>query len=693
MNISQSEWQGLQRLNPSELKRQIFDILQKASIAIQEGGQDDPHLLEVVPRLADLLESKPELKGFSEALSTLARASGLWNYIDKKKAAPCDLLLAESVTVPELDGLTLHREQVAALNDLLAGRNLILSAPTSFGKSLLIDALLASCKYERIAIVLPTIALLDEFRRRIKRRFGRRFDLIMHPSDETVNGRPTIFLGTQERLINRTDLGRLDLTVVDEFYKLDPNRKDERNITLNAVVSKLLNRSNQFFFLGPNIDDVRFSVDSRWKFEFLRTRFSTVAVDTYDLGAVQNKEARLLDEIGKDTHWPALVFVSSPDKANKLAAKAAESMTVSATSTAFADWLSANVGPGWTVVETVRCGFGVHHGRLPRAIASQMVRMFNQSELPILFCTSTLIEGVNTVAKTVLIFDKKINRSDYDFFTYSNIRGRAGRLGEHHVGQVYLFNQPPESEVMEVAPTLFADPDDAPDDYVVHLEEVDATRSTDLRVATLKMKLGLDAAGLRLAASIGLEHALAIKHAISNAMRNGSPLMWSGMPRYPDIQAVVNVICSVRGATSFGALTTRHLPFLIQSLRMAPTIRQFLLEYDKEYRGKPEAHDNVFKFLRACEYGLPQHFAVAELFVKQQVPKADYSLFISALSRWFKAEELKDLDEEGIPIQISERFFAGESREALSQKLLDLARMKSKLLSPFEQSWVLSALA
>lgn len=692
MNISQREWQSLPSLGPSALKKQVFLILQKAATAVQEGGPDDPHLLEVVPRLAGLLKSRPELNGFAEALSALARASGLWNYIDKDNAAPSDLLLAESVTIPELGGITLHREQVAALNDLLAGRNLILSAPTSFGKSLLIDALLASGKYSRVAIVLPTIALLDEFRRRIKRRFGNRFDLIMHPSDDTRHGHPTIFLGTQERLINRTDLGKVDLTVVDEFYKLDPNRRDERSITLNAAVSKLLNRSNQFFFLGPNIDDVRFSGDGRWKFEFLRTRFSTVAVDTYDLGAVQDKEARLLEEVSNDEHWPALVFVSSPDKANKLAAKAAEAMAVSDSSAAFAEWLSDNVGPGWTLVKTVRFGFGVHHGRLPRAIASQMVRMFNQSDLPVLFCTSTLIEGVNTAAKTVLIFDKTINRADYDFFTYANIRGRAGRLGEHHIGQVYLFNQPPEVKVTEVAPTLFADPDDAPDDYVVHLEEQDSTKNTDQRVATLKKNLELDAAGLRLAASIGLEAALAIKHAISKEMKSSSQLVWRGMPRYPDIRAVVDVICTVRSATNFGAFTTLQLPFLINSLRMTPTIRQFLLEYDKKYRGKPEAHDNVFKFLRACEYGLPQHFAVVELFVKQHDSSVDYSLFISSLSRWFKPEELKNLDEEGIPIQISERFFDGESREALSQKLLDLANKTSDQLTPFERSWVLAAL-
>lgn len=692
MNISQSEWRGLQELDTPELKQRVFKILQAVAATIQEDGTDDPHLLEVVPRLADLVDSRPALSDFRGAVSSLARASGLWNYIDKTQAATADLLLAEAVTVPELDGVTLHREQIVALNGLLAGRNLILSAPTSFGKSLLIDALLASGKYRRVAIVLPTIALLDEFRRRLKRRFGERFELVMHPSDSPSEDGPTIFLGTQERLINRDDLGKLDLTVVDEFYKLDQNRKDERSSTLNAAVAKLLNRSCQFFFLGPNIDNVRFTGDGRWNFEFLRTRFSTVAVDTYDLNKVEDKEARLFDELGEDHHWPALVFVSSPDKANKLASQAAERMAISDSSSDFAKWLSENVGPKWSLVDTVRFGFGVHHGRLPRAIASQMVRMFNQEKLPVLFCTSTLIEGVNTAAKTVLIYDKTINRSDYDFFTYSNIKGRAGRLGEHHVGQVYLFNQPPKPEAMEVAPTLFGDVNDAPDDYVVHIEERDATRSTDQRVASLKINLGLNAVELKLAASIGLEDALAIKQAVAKDLRTSRRLIWAGVPKYPDIQAVVEVICSVRRAGEFGAVTTKQLPFLINSLRLSKTLRSFLLGYDAKYPGKAETYDYVFKFLRACEYGLPQHFAVVELFVRQFAPHADYSLFVSEISRWFRSEELKNLDEEGIPIQISERFHRGESKNALADKLLSVARKSSSELTAFERSWVIAAL-
>lgn len=692
MNVSQDEWQQLRGLSGADLKRRVFRIFQRAAATIQDEGSDDPRLLEVVPRLADLFSTKSELQDLREALSSLARATGLWNYIDKDNAAMPDLLVAETVTVPELDGVTLHREQVAALNDLLAGRNLILSAPTSFGKSLLIDALLASGKYTRVAIVLPTIALLDEFRRRLKRRFAERFELVMHPGDKPKEGQPTIFLGTQERLINRADLGKLDLTVVDEFYKLDPTRKDERSITLNAAVSKLLNRSDQFFFLGPNIDDVRFSGEGRWKFEFLRTRFSTVAVDTYDLGGVADKEKRLFEEIAEDRHWPALVFVSAPDKANRLASRAAEQMAISDASADFAAWLSENVGPGWSLVQTVRFGFGVHHGRLPRAIASQMVRMFNQEDLPVLFCTSTLIEGVNTAAKTVLIFDKSINRANYDFFTYSNIKGRAGRLGEHHVGQVYLFNEPPEHESTEVAPTLFGDQDEAPDDYVVQLEEQEVTKRTDTRVASLKTALGLDAAGLRLAASVGLENALALKQAIAKALSQRADLVWTGLPKYGQIHAVVDVICAVRRCSEFGARTTKQLPFLINTLRLAPSMRHFLRAYDDWYKGKPEAHDNVFKFLRACEYGLPQYFAVVEMFVKQHAPAADYSLFIQSMSRWFKPEELKNLDEEGVPIQISERFYNGEDKEGLANKLLSLAREGSKHLTAFEQRWVLAAL-
>lgn len=689
MENLQIDWKNLNRLNGTELKRATFKAIQDTSFAVQSASVDDPNILEAVPRLAELVElHKNELGGFRSLVSSLARSTGLWNYIDTEYANIDDAFLAEAVTAPELGGITFHREQINALNVLLSGKNLILSAPTSFGKSLLVDALLATNRYQRIAVVLPTIALLDEFRRRFKDRFAGKFKVIMHQSESSTD-EPTIFLGTQERLIYREDLGQLDLTVVDEFYKLDPARRDDRSVTLNAAVYRLLKRSKQFFFLGPNIDGISISSDTRWSFEFLKTRFSTVAVDTLDLQNVQNKRERLIEEIGEYENWPALVFVSSPDKANKLAIELSEKMAVTDYISGFAAWLKANIGQNNFLSEAVEYGFGVHHGRIPRAIAAKMVRLFDQHKLPVLLCTSTLIEGVNTAAKTVMIFDKKINRDDYDFFTFSNIRGRAGRLGKHHIGQVMVFNEIPEHSELEVRPTMFGDDDNLPDEYIVHIDKPDRSPRSDSRFQHYKDQLNLEGEDLRLASSIGFETATALKAEVARSLERNQRLIWSDWPNWEEILEMCEVLCACKPVNSFGAFSTRQLTTLIYKLRQTQALKAFLLQQDESYQGRPEGRDNIFKFLRACEYGLPQHFAVIELFVRQMAVDVDYSLFIGSISGWFKPEALKELDEEGIPIQISERFHeSGDSKDSLKRKLAILCQNEDRGLTDFERDWI-----
>ena len=693
MTISQQQWHEIENLEGAALKGKVFSIIQDTAHDIQRRPTDDPMVLNVVPRLAHLLEIKPELESYKEAFSALARAVGLWNYIDIETADYRDAMVADAVTAPELDGITFHREQIAALNTLLAGGNLVLSAPTSFGKSILIDALLASGKYRRVAIVLPTIALLDEFRRRIEKRFGSRFQLVMYHSQTVATEREVIFLGTQERLINRTDLGHLDLAVVDEFYKLDPTRQDDRSSTLNAAVYHLLRRSSQFFFLGPNIETVRVTSDTRWKFEFLKTRFSTVAVDTFDLRDVEDKDAELTKELKRAENWPALVFISSPDRANQLAARLAETESFSAVRD-FPEWIDENFGEDWDLRKIVASGMGIHHGRIPRSIASHFVRLFNSEELPILICTSTLIEGVNTAAKSVLIFDKQINRRNYDFFTFSNIRGRAGRLGQHHVGAVYLFHAPPDQEAVEVEPPLFGDLDEAPDELVVHLSEEDTSSANNDRIELLARSMQLNRDDLRLASSVGLEDAAALKQQTEAASRQRASIHWTGSPDYQEILAVCHLICSVRRPNEFGTRSAAQLAVYLSNLRSHQTLKGFFRWHSASYRGKSSSKDNIFRFLRACEYGLPQLFSVVELFAKRLAPNTNYSLFIAEMPRWFRAEVLKNLDEQGVPVQISERYLrANDGVESLRKRLVEQARQDRSDLTPFERRWVLDALA
>lgn len=693
MTIAGTNWAELSIRGELELKNEVFTILQDAAMRIQISPSDDPELLSVVPRLAELLEKRKELQSFGEVFSALARSVGLLNYVQKIAASAQDEIAAERATVPGLE-LTLHREQIVALQTLTSGRNLILSAPTSFGKSILIDALLYQERFRRVAIVLPTIALLDEFRRRLITRFGDQFDVLMHHSEKAERER-VIFLGTQERLINRDDLGFLDLVVVDEFYKLDPYRRDDRSVTLNAAVYKLLGKSKQFFFLGPNIDSVFASEDSRWRFEFLKTRFSTVAVDTIDLKNVNDKDARLHEEIERAENWPALVFVSSPDKANRLASNIVERRTKLGDGAALSRWMVENYGGKWELSEAVAAGVGIHHGRIPRALASRFITLFNSRKIPVLICTSTLIEGVNTAAKSVLIYDKTIANQPYDFFTFANIRGRAGRLGKHHVGQVFLFHEPPEHQEIEVTAPLFGDPDDAPDEFIVHMEEGDLSPAVSDRVADMAERVGLSPLQIRRFSGLGVETLVGLRAAVNAALRAKEPIIWTGRPKFDNLAATCAVICSVEKPQVFGCGSARQLAMYILKLSQLSTMRNFYQWHSESYKGDPQRIDNVFKFLRAAEFSLPEYFAVVELFVNTKLPEKvlDYSLFLAELPRWFRAEPLKILEEQGVPIQISERFLrAGDTVTSLGARLREIARTESGNLSAMERQWVNDAL-
>ncbi|RYG94791.1 MAG: hypothetical protein EON58_15495 [Alphaproteobacteria bacterium] len=635
MTLSSIDWRAIGDMSGKPLQDAVFSVLQEASLAIQEDETDDPTLLAVVPRLADLIGRKDDLSGFREVYSALARSVGLWNYIDKKSADVRDEIVAEAATVPQLK-MALHREQVSALNALLDGHNLISEKPSK---------------------------------------------------------NQVIFLGTQERLINRDDLGYLDLVVVDEFYKLDPARRDDRSVILNAAVYKLLSKSKQFFFLGPNIDNVTISADSRWKFEFLRTRFSTVAVDTIDLNKVTDKMSRLSVEAYEENNWPALIFVSSPDRANKIASELSAEHDKVGAGEALSQWMRNNYGEGWQLSDAVASGIGVHHGRVPRALASRFVQLFNDKKLPILICTSTLIEGVNTAAKSVLIYDKKISRSDYDFFTFANIKGRAGRLGQHHIGNVFLFHAPPETQNVDVTAPLFGDLEDAPDEFVVHIDEEDTTPSIDERVEEMSDRAGLTPLELRRYSSIGIDVLETLKGLVEGRLKSGARIQWSNYPDYAQVEATCEVICHVRRANDFGAFSYKQLAMYLTKLRSSATMKEFFLWHSGSFKGDPAQMDGVFKFLRAVEYSLPEYFSVVDLMIRKAGGTSNYELFLANMPRWFRAESLKMLEEQGVPIQISERFLqTGDTVTTLGDRLRGLADAKDVRLSGLERSWIRDAL-
>jgi hypothetical protein len=261
------------------------------------------------------------------------------------------------------------------------------------------------------------------------------------------------------------------------------------------------------------------------------------------------------------------------------------------------------------------------------------------------------------------------------------------------VGSVYLFHAPPQQEAIEVEPPLFGDLDEAPDELVVHISDEDTSDTISDRVAQLAQTMDLSPDELRLASSVGLTDAAALKQHTERASRSRALVHWSGVPNYYQILAVCRVICAVRRPNEFGVRSAAQLAVYLMNLRSNNTLKGFFRWHSGSYQGDPKGHDGVFRFLRACEYGLPQLFAVVELFAKRINPVTNYGLFIAEMPRWFRAEVLKNLDEQGVPVQISERFLrANDTIESLRARLVQEARRPHSRLSRFEKRWVLDAL-
>jgi len=360
-----------------------------------------------------------------------------------------------------LNGITLHREQ-KYLSDLISqGKSLIVSAPTSFGKSLLIQEIVASNKYENILLIQPTLALINETRIKLK-IFSEEYNIIVNTS-QTIGDR-NIFILTAERVLEYEGLPNIDYFILDEFYKLSSIRDDERSDVLNIALKKVLKFKPIFYFIGPNIDIIPDGFQERYNAFFYKTHYSLVnsEIEQVDINyqstgvrsQAKEKEEKLFELLSVNSDQ-SIVYVSSPGRAYSLAKHYLDylrenQLLEDPQQLPVNEWIEENLNSAWGLNELIKNKIGVHSGIIPKHLVHTMIEYFNESSLDVLFCTSTIIEGVNTSAKNVFIFDNKKGPNQLDFFDFSNIKGRAGRLLQHYTGKVYVFNNPPNKEMIEL---------------------------------------------------------------------------------------------------------------------------------------------------------------------------------------------------------------------------------------------------
>ncbi|MFY8284333.1 DEAD/DEAH box helicase [Pseudoalteromonas sp. SSMSWG5] len=432
-----------------------FSYLKKASDCLSS-PQLNTQGRELLIRALDQL---PLFEEHSTLLQDLLRKAGLFPYLQKYFTnLPPEKELVLDIYRSNFDhNFIFHSMQAKVFRLLTSGQNVVLSAPTSMGKSAIVDALIAERKFSTIVIVVPTIALIDETRRRIQKKFGHEFQIIHHGSQLKRKDK-VIYIQTQERVNERDDLRNIDLFIIDEFYKLAySNDEPSRVIALNIALSKLLTISKQFYMIGPYIDAIRGMENLRRDYTFIPSEFNTVALNVhkYDIAAndIKSKNEQLTKIVEKHQEQ-TIIYCKSATSIAQVAQFLGTLESVRDRKLGplreYHKWLVNNYGQDWTCSKALTNGIGIHHGALPRAIQQKSIDLFNSNQIQYLLCTSTMIEGVNTAAKNIVIYDNRKGSPSIDSFTHKNISGRAGRMNQYLVGNVFCLESIPDKEAQVV---------------------------------------------------------------------------------------------------------------------------------------------------------------------------------------------------------------------------------------------------
>lgn len=615
-----------------------------------------------------LLSRRLEFNAYDTIIDSLVRQVGLFPYVEQE-----DLSLKDSIAyeVHKPIGLgqniVFHHAQAEVYYSLMLGENIVISAPTSFGKSLIIDAVVATKKHANIAVIVPTIALIDETRKRLS-KFKNDYKIITHPS-QGIESR-NIFILTQERAIDIVKKVHIDFFVIDEFYKLSPNKSDEERChILNQVFYTLVKTGAQFYLLGPNIEQVTTELLDNVKFRFIKTDYKTVVSERHNVKVAVGQDAiDKLISLASSLNEQTLIFCQSPASANKVASAFHQSdmfPTVNHNNN-IVTWLKNNYHSKWILPNCLNKGIGIHHGKIPRAIAQKCIKLFNEGKINYLICTSTIIEGVNTKAKNVIIYDNKIARTKFDYFTFNNICGRSGRMFSHFIGNIYLFHEPPFAELPLVDFPIFTQNDDVPEKLLININEEDLKEESIKKLQKYKDQTLLSREVLIQNSFIELDSQLKLAANIGKNIHSlYNNLSWNNTPTNSQLKIVCNLIWDYFVDSKkrvYGVSSGNQLHFRINQFREAGSLKNFISGFTNNETNLDSINDGIelaFDIQRHwINFQFPRYLMALNsisnyVLIKKGLPTGDFSYYASLVECYFTAPFVVPLDEYGLPMQIS----------------------------------------
>ncbi|MGR5381177.1 DEAD/DEAH box helicase [Vibrio harveyi] len=348
------------------------------------------------------------------------------------------------------------------------------SGPTSFGKSFIIRNYIFSCINDgkSVVILVPTKVLIEEYMREIRKTIkgeGWSSVNLSKNAQSYQEGKVNILVLTPERFNNLvySELEiNIDVLIVDEAHKLGDD--DERSITSFKVIQEATKRFNncKVVFSSPVISNPSVFLES---FGF-NGENSIEAVEgpvTQNLFFVDliNKTSQFYNEVSKEfcTHTrelesqdmfsfirsitssssSSLIYCTSKSGSVNDAVSFSERLpTLSNEKLVVASKnIKELIHEEYFLSELLLKGVAFHNADLPKSVRSIIESLYQSRDISYLFCTSTLLEGVNLPTGNLFLRSFKTkgkitNKNKLDFW---NLAGRAGRYTKELDGNIFCI--------------------------------------------------------------------------------------------------------------------------------------------------------------------------------------------------------------------------------------------------------------
>lgn len=413
------------------------------------------------------------------------------------------------------------QKEVIDLFQNISPRRLLVSAPTSYGKTFLMREIIFRNRdrYKNILLVFPTVALLLE-NAGVMSWFVKKnnldYRIIKTVDSACEEDGNKIFVFTPERalqLISSFPDLKIDFFFFDEVYKIDedfsneepddtgdecsekrPNKRrpfkqeksfldEDRGKTFRIALYLLSKSVEEYYIAGPNLSQDHFGLGMRRYIELnhitvkeiafeptlrisvnaytskIREKFPDFipASEAKELAPVSAKVNEKINDvvtyINSQNYGQTLLYCKSPAKAIEYSDDLSNSMGNPQAFDSYPDDFKRfidhirkeydinNSVNDWSLIKILKNGFGMHHGQLPKYIQREILDQFNAGLFQLLFCTSTIVEGVNTDARNMVILNPSKGSQKLSPFDIKNIKGRAGRYHHCFVGRVFYMSR------------------------------------------------------------------------------------------------------------------------------------------------------------------------------------------------------------------------------------------------------------